>query len=47
MQRPNLHIINHLEISNDGPPKERFAYLVNSEDILEDDEIFQGNSYSF
>lgn len=46
MQRPNLHIINHLEISNDAPPKESFAYLINSEGILELDEIFQVNSYS-
>lgn len=39
MQRPHLHIINHLEISNDGPPKERYAYLINSAGILEHDEF--------
>ena len=39
MQRPNLHIINHLEIWNDGPPKERFAYLINSEGTLQHDKI--------
>lgn len=44
MQRPYLHIINHLEISNDGPPRESLAYLINSEGFLEHDEIFQNNS---
>ena len=45
MQRPYLHIINHLEISNDGPPRESLAYLINSEGFLEHDEIFQNNFY--
>lgn len=45
MQRPYLHIINHLEISNDGPPRESLAYLINSEGILEHGEIFQNNFY--
>jgi len=41
MQRPYLHIINHLEILNDGPPRESLAYLINSEGILEQGEIYQ------
>ena len=47
MQLPNLHIINHSEISNDGPPEEGFAYLINSEGILEHDEIIQVNFHQF
>ena len=45
MQRPNLHIINHLKISNDKPTREIFAYLLNSEGIFRHDEMFQVNVF--
>lgn len=41
MQRSHLHIINHLLTPNDEPPREIFAYLLNSEGIFRHAEMFQ------